>query len=966
MSSRRSRRLVPPKAPSTKAEPSARARALILLLFTFSGATGLIYQVIWAREVTLVFGATSPAITTVLAAFMLGLALGSHAAGRWSMRWPRPLRVYAVIELGIGAYAIAFPLLLSLLSFVHVPLFRLLLDAPLALGVVRVVLVGVLLLPPTVLMGASLPFLARTLIVDSSTVGRDVGLLYGLNTLGAAAGVYVATFFLMPTAGLVGACLVAAAINGLVAAFAWWCDQSWRPAPVAAGDVTAAPAPTYPWVLAAYGCSGLAALGFEVVWTRILILLYGSSVYAFAVMLASFLLGLGLGSLAGARLAQRTSRPFLLGAILQVFIATAVVAGAPWFDRLPRLFLAAFRLTGGEWWSLTTLEFLMSLGIMILPTIAMGATFPLITRLLAPSADVARIVGETYAVNTWGAIVGALITGFLLVPWLGFRGSLLVLAGVNVLAACLLLARAPAGAPRLQWVVPLPAVAMLLAAIALPAWNAKLLSSGVYLYADRYAGGQFRELIDQQHLLFYREGATATVAVIEGRYRFLRINGKTDAGDSPDNLTQRLLAHIPLLVHPDPHSVLIVGLGTGVTLGAALLYPIEHADVVEIAPEVVEASRFFEAANGHALEDRRVRLRILDARTWLLAADVRYDVIISEPSNPWQTGNSTIFTLDHFRLTRRQLRPGGVFCQWLPLYRMDEADIKVAIRTFQEVFPETTVWLSGADALLVGSLDRVTLDPSTLLTRTSADSISKSFRSIGIADARVLLGRFVLDPERTRLYAGSGPPFHTDNNPVLEFSAPKTLYRESAPQILGALARLAAQSVLPLSRAAGAELARVYEAVGQQRLALKMPEAAAVALEQAALSDPFSPGLRRLQAFAWNEAGVDHLNQKDAEGARKAFERAIQLMPDMVEAYVNLGVVAVDAFGDLRRAEDAARDALRIRPGYRDALVLLARIMERQGRWDAATVVWRQLLMIDPKDPEARQGLDTAVRGGSG
>jgi spermidine synthase len=281
-----------------------------------------------------------------------------------------------------------------------------------------------------------------------------------------------------------------------------------------------------------------------------------------------------------------------------VTIAVGVLAGAPWFDRLPTLFVEAFRVTGGEWWRLTSLEFAMALVLMIVPTTAMGATFPLIARLLGADNGIERAVGDAYAANTWGAIAGAALTGFVLIPWLGFRAALLVLACVNALAACLLVANSPGRKRWLRWMLPAPAALALLGAALLPGWNAKALNSGAYLYAEHYTDGRLQREVDRQRLVFYREGATATVAVLEGRYRFLRINGKTDAGDSPDNLTQRLLAHVPLLLHPQPREVLVVGLGTGITLGTALLYPVERADALEISPEVAEASRFFAEANG--------------------------------------------------------------------------------------------------------------------------------------------------------------------------------------------------------------------------------------------------------------------------------------------------------------------------------------------------------------------------------
>ena len=954
------RRRGKPVAPARPSPASSPHRRLLRLLFVLSGVCGLVYQVIWARQLTLVFGATSPAITTVLTAFMLGLALGGYAAGRWARRWGNPLRVYAILEIGIAVYAVAFPFLLDLLTLVHLPLFRLLVEAPLALAAVRVVLVASLLLLPTVLMGASLPVLTFALAHDGPTVGREAGTLYGLNTLGAAAGVYFATFFLIPSVGLTGGWLSAAGLNAVVAAIAWVCAGRWQPVRAASGEPRPSPA-RWP-VLVGYGCSGLAALGYEVIWTRLFILIFGSSVYAFAVMLTGFLLGLGLGGLVGGWLAVRGREPVVPVAALQVVIGVTVLAGTPWFDRLPHLFLVAFRLTGGAWWALTTLEFLMALGMMIVPTMAMGATFPLVVRLLGTAHPAERAVGSSYAVNTWGAILGAALTGFVLIPWLGFRGSLVTLACVNTLAAYVLLFGATPPLAWRRWVLPVPAAALAVAVAALPAWSAKAMSSGVYVYADRYAAGGFERLLEQQRVLFYREGATATVAVIEGRYRFLRINGKTDAGDSPDNLTQRLLAHVPLLLHPAPRSVLVVGLGTGITLGTALLHPIEHSDIVEISPEVVEASRFFAEANGRALDDGRVRLWLLDARTWLMAGTSRYDVIISEPSNPWQTGNATLFTLDHYQLTRARLAPGGVFCQWLPFYRMDEADFKAAIRTFRTAFPETTVWFSGGDVLLVGRVGPIALDPARFLARTADRGITQSLREISIADGASLLGFFMLDPERVQEYAGADGPLHTDRYPLLEFSAPRSLFRESAPQILGTLRRLAGKSSLRLDGPARPELATVYGAIARQKVILRMPEAALVALDDAVRIGGDSAVLRRLRGQAWNEIGVTLGKERDYHGSAAAFDRALLFAADEPHIHVNVGLLALQALGQRDRAERHLRLALRLRPSYTEALLPLATLLAQEGRWAEAEAAWREVLASDPGNNAARLGLAAAAR----
>src|SRR5260370_24363000 len=302
---RRRRAIGVPRASVAETRP----RGLFLLLFALSGMSGLIYQVIWARQLTLVFGATSPAITTVLVSFMLGLGVGSHVAGRLTWRLGHPLRAYALIELGIAVYAVAFPFLLELFPLAHVPVFRLLVETPVALCAVRVFLAAAIMLPPTVLMGASLPVLTRALVRDGSSVGREVGMLYGLNTLGGAAGVYLGTFFLLPSVGLTSGLLSAAALNGVVGGLASVGARRCQPSPAAPRETALLASPPRRALLVPFGLSGLAALGYEVVWTRLLVVLFRASVYALAVMLAGFLLGLGLGGVVGGWLTARAVPP---------------------------------------------------------------------------------------------------------------------------------------------------------------------------------------------------------------------------------------------------------------------------------------------------------------------------------------------------------------------------------------------------------------------------------------------------------------------------------------------------------------------------------------------------------------------------------------------------------------------------------------------------------------------------------
>lgn len=590
----------------------------------------------------------------------------------------------------------------------HRPLFGLFYAAPLRLALARFCLTFLALLPPALLMGATVPVVGRALIRQGRDMGASAGRLYAWNTLGAALGSGLGGFLLIPAVGFRAATLIAAGINLGVATAAWRTAGPPAPALDRGSPPSRVSAAGTVWLLACYGISGFAALAYEVVLTRVLILVYGTSIYSFSVVLTGFLLGIGLGSLLAARWMDRATDLAIPVGVLQAIIGGGVLVTTPVYDRLPELFLVFFRATKGEWSGLVCLEFLVTLALLLVPTMAMGAMFPAASRVAAlRTAGLGRAVGDAYSVNTVGSVLGAFAGGFLLIPWLGLQRSLLVLALVNLALAAVLLWRSGWGSALRRGAVACALLLMPILALAfLPGWDTRLLNSGAYVYApdyDRLSQGRgLRDGMQRFRLLYYKEGVTATVSVFQGQYLFLRVNGKTDAGDSPDNLTQRLLAHVPLLLHREAKDVLVIGLGSGVTLGSALRHPIARADVVEISPEVVEASRFFEAANGRALADPRSHLMLLDGRTWLTAGPRSYDVIISEPSNPWQTGNANLFTREHFRAARARLRPGGILCQWLPYYRMPEADFRAAVKTFQEVFPETSLWISGSDALMIG------------------------------------------------------------------------------------------------------------------------------------------------------------------------------------------------------------------------------------------------------------------------
>lgn len=995
---------------TVREERVRRQRRIVLALFTASGVAGLTYEVVWSRQLTLIFGATTLAVSTVLTTFMFGLGLGSFLAGRGANRASNPLRLYAVLEAGIGVYALLFPVVLWLIEGLHGKVFGLLYATPLALALSRFVLAFLALLPPALLMGATVPIMGQALAGHGpdagpgAGTGADAGRLYAWNTLGAAVGSGMGGFLLIPAVGFRAATLTAAGINLAVALLAWRVAVSPGP-PVPALAEASRPATATSvrsgWLLACYALSGFAALAYEVVLTRVLVLVFGSSVYSFAVVLTGFLLGIGLGSLLAARWVDRATDLAIPIALLQAIIGGGILVTMPIYDRLPEIFFRLFRVTQGEWVRLVSLEFLVTLGLLLVPTTAMGAMFPAASRVAAlRETGLGRAVGTAYSVNTVGSVLGAFAGGFLLIPWLGLQRSLLSLAMMNLGVAAVLLWRSQwGGQSRRRAVAAALVMAPVLALGLLPGWDARLLNSGVYLYAPDYErlseGRGLREGLQRFRLLYYREGTTATVSVFQGQYLFLRVNGKTDAGDSPDNLTQRLLAHVPLLLHPDPKDVLVIGLGSGITLGAALRHPIARADIVEISPEVIEASRFFEGANDRALADPRVQLLLLDGRTWLTAGPRAYDVIISEPSNPWQTGNANLFTREHFRAARHRLNPGGILCQWLPYYRMPESDFRAAVKTFSEVFPQTTLWISGPDALMVGGLGPVAPELARLRPRFEVERVRAHLREVAIATPIGLLGHLLLLPEGVQRFVGDEQTRHTDDWPLLEFSGPRALFLETARGNLWAMQRAALEPI-PVTPPGDPKVeADIRTALAREYLARQLVEPAGREARRAGELDPRS-------AVAAHVLGLVSLSRNDLAKAEAAFREAVRLRPEFAEAYNDLGGTLVrlgrpdEALTAFRRAADTGyapalynlgnlylrekRDPARAREVLERAVRHATASAEtwnalgvayaQQGEFRRAKGAWDQALRLDPEHAGARRNRERVeqalTRSGSG
>ncbi|MGH9346335.1 MAG: fused MFS/spermidine synthase [Vicinamibacterales bacterium] len=793
------------------------ARGVLYFAFACSGAAALIYETTWTRLLTLFMGHTVAAASTVLAAFMGGLAIGAALAGRLAPRLGRAtaLRGYAAIEILIAVAAMALPFALSLLEPIVAWAYADG-DGGALFALVRLLCALLIVTLPAIAMGATLPLAIRWLAGPAERAGRDTGLLYAANTVGAALGAVVSGFVLLPALGIRMTTLVGVALNLLSAGLAWWTAaqparraETARP-PTPAVDArrstkSAARGASPPAVRAmpraamiALGISGCVSLILQVAWTRILALVLGPTTYAFSAMVATFISGIALGSLIGGWLSSRRPSPWLLAATLLVS-ALAATGAAWWAPAVPLVVADAVAAPEASFATVVRLQSGLVAALMLPMTLAFGVAFPLAVALAASDdVTVSRDVAHVYTANTAGAIAGALAGGFVLVPWLGLQNTVRVAATLAV-AGFAIVALMHAGRRMAAAAATLAIAAGSVAVIAFaPPWDRELLSSGAYKYAPYLQGPHRDALLRAGTLLYYREGAAATVSVRSATGSIsLAIDGKVDASNAGDMLTQRLLAHLPLLLHPAPRRVAIIGLGSGVTLGSALRHPIEAADVLEISPEVVEASRFFERENHHALADRRSRLIVGDGRSHLALGRRQYDVIISEPSNPWMAGVAALFTREFFEAAHARLAPGGILCQWAHTYDIRAEDLRAIVATFTSVFPDATLWLAGeGDVLLIGSLAPIEHGLAGIRGAWARNGVAADLAGVALHDPETLLTLFTADGVRLTRYAGDAG-VERDDRMRLEFSAPRGIYGRTIDDNVAALRQLASSAPMP-------------------------------------------------------------------------------------------------------------------------------------------------------------------------
>jgi spermidine synthase len=849
--------------PPRETRGTASLAGVILSLFFISGALALVYEVIWLRMLVLVFGSTHFAVSTVLTAFMAGLALGAYLLGRQIDRRWNPVRVYGILEIGIGLYALLVPFLFDLMLPVGRWLWLWASPTFFVFSFLRFLFVGFVLIIPCAMMGGTLPVLSRFVTRQRDSMGLSVGTLYGLNTFGAVVGTAGTGFLLIPVLGVQKSIYLAAAMNILlgVASILLSRRKAAERPPDQPAALEAAGRKKLPGdlklVLAVFATSGFVAMIYEVAWTRVLALIIGSSVYAFTVMLTTFLVGLAAGASIMSRIADRIGEKWGMEGIAAIMAGAGATAFGTllFFHRLPYAFSVAFHWihsgvsTQREQFLLFSLEFLVAAMVMLPPTLFLGGMFPLVVRICGNALPlVGRSVGTAYASNTVGTIFGSALGGFAVLPLLGIQGSIIFSIMLNfLLAIILLLAKAGDGRRPRVMAAGLVAVAAVGVWALQPRWNVLLMNSGVYQYAasmdegDLTSEGFYEYTQKYFDLRFYKEGVIATVMVAGEETTndiWLSVNGKIDASSYGDLQTQLLSGHIPMLLNEDPKDVVVIGFASGITVGSIARYDIRSLTAVEIEPAIIEASREFNGHNHDPLSDPRVKVVIADGRNFLLVTPDSYDVIVSEPSNPWMTVASNLFTKEFFEVGRDKLNPGGVFCQWLQLYGMQPSDLQALVRTFSSVFPHVLVFntIRDSDLLLMGSVEPKRLDLDKLEWRMSELDVATDIGRVKVVDPYDLLTYFMMGTDELEEYAGEGP-INTDDNALIEFHAPRSLHFQTRQENLRLLLSSSADPIDYLGTRPDSpdELVRYYHRMAEAFLKRRMWRAAKQAVASALL-----------------------------------------------------------------------------------------------------------------------------------
>ena len=1036
---------------------------LILACFLISGLTGLVYEVLWTRMIVKIIGTSPFSVTIVLTIFMVGLGFGSWLAGRMVDRIKKPeklIRAYGILELAIGAYCLVLPLLLKAFEPVYAALYNRMFQHFLFYNLLTFVGCAILLIFPVTCMGATLPVLCRFFINSLSRVGTHVGRLYGLNTIGAAAGSLLCGFWLISAFGVWGVVLIAIVLNvviGGVCIFVSFRKAGTITLPQGGYETTGVKTEKTPekfkankkekskraemdagvfsmWiVLAVFAVSGFCSMAYEVFWTRLLGLLVGPTTYSFTMVLVTFITGLALGGLVWGWAGDRYRNPIALLAVTQIAAALAALLFSQIMGNSQIFFAKLINEFQDGFFKLHFLKGLLLFVFMFPTTFFLGAAFPLVGRIYTRSLSGAgKSIGYAYAVNSIGAVLGAFSAGFIFIPFIGKENGIRLVVCMQLAMAFLVWIK---GMNTWKMSSARRAAAFAAGAVGIvllfffPRWDHVMLSIGKYHRFDRpeirqigwmsalFSWEKYFPEMKSEKLLFYGDGIGGFTTVLEttglmGDVNYNLCNsGKPDASSTRDMDTQTLLAHFAMLFHPKAEDALVIGLGSGITAGEILNYSVKQLDIVEINEQVVEASRFFLAENNNVLGDPRTRLIIQDGRAHLALTNRKYDLITSEPSNPWMSGIAALYTRDFFEIVASRLKPGGFFVQWIPAYQMDWESFNLIGRTFASVFPNglmvSTNPARPSSFLFVGNNGPMNLD------MTAAEQnlkYAQKSSNVTLADHRVFYNLIVSDDIKSIF---SDDSVNTDNRPLLEYRAPRNMHGTDT------------SIIRRIGMAIGSTLGREITAIQKENqsgvdgqidyaeyflslrggddstlqypvnLAAASPEqkeryfniienfcSGTLISDFSALRDPelrnrcFMRQEETLLARLNNDADLtqqrkaalyEHLGRINLQNQRPGkaveyFSMEMELLPDETVVRNNLGMALLSE-GQYVRAEEELLAAVRLDSGYANARANLGQAIAAQGlgRLDEAITYYRDALRLDPVNAETCNNLGTAL-----
>jgi spermidine synthase len=814
-------------------EKSNSETKLLLLMgavFFFSGFSALVYEVVWMRRLSLFFGSDVYSAALTLSAFMGGLMIGSLLAARYSDRTQNPLFWYGLLEICIGLYALFFPNFLNMFAGEYRRIYQdFFTIAPWLYNSFRILVATITLLIPTTMMGSTLPLVVKR-FSKQRTIGKYAGFFYSINTFGALTGVLGVGFLLLPYLGVRTTTLIACCINVLIGFLAMSFGLLWRgdeddlvedskEASSPEGEANYDPKLVKAGLIG-IGLSGLAALALEVVWMRILALSFSGAVYSFSIMLSCFLFGIYYGSKKVAQFVDRQVQPVRLFGFLELAIGTSVAGLGILSYFVPRFFSnLLWLLTGiskGKFGiACTAAQFVVSGMLISIPTVLLGATFPIAVKICTSAIkSIGRNTASVYAANTAGAIVGSLLGGLVLIPVFGSRVSLLVVAAIFAATGLFLLYKTSSGVKEPQVAVVLTLfVALSVGALLLP----KQIITNFY-----FAGNEKAKLI------YHGEGVAHTVDIIETPKNIviMQVNGTLEADTTYSQRRHFILkAHLPLLLHPRPRDVAVVGLGLGITLSATNRHPnIDRIQVIELSPEMVKAQRYMENVSHGVLNSPKVHVLIDDGRNFMAMSNQQFDMITADPIHPRVSGVGYLYTKEYYEALKQRLRPDGVVCQWMPMYRISKKSFDVAFRTFISVFPNASFWYVRGHGLFVATQGPFSIDFKDLEQRLQDPVVKGDLESINIQSPAEFLSYMLMGPDEIRAYLASTPDvlINTDDNAYLEYYTPFE-FLESTKTIVAGLISYSALDLTVIRGVSDGERNQLQEAWTRRKVEL-MPE----------------------------------------------------------------------------------------------------------------------------------------------